>query len=64
MNNLPKMRSIKEVAATGILSEYSLRVLEKQGKLPCIHVGKKCLINLDCLINQLNGLKGCDESDD
>ena len=58
MENLPKMRTIREVAATGLLSEYSLRLMEKQGKLPCIHVGKKCLINLDLLIQQLNNPKG------
>ena len=55
---LPRMRTIREVAATGLLSEYSLRLMEKQGKLPCIHVGKKCLINLDLLIQQLNTPKG------
>ena len=57
-SQLPKMRTIREVAATGLLSEYSLRLMEKQGKLPCIHVGKKCLINLDLLIQQLNNPKG------
>ena len=55
---LPRMRTIREIAATGLLSEYSLRLMEKQGKLPCIHVGKKCLINLDLLIQQLNNPKG------
>ena len=55
---LPRMRTIREVAATGLLSEYSLRLMEKQGKLPCIYVGKKCLINLDLLIQKLNNPKG------
>ena len=55
---LPRMRTIREIAATGMLSEYSLRLMEKQGKLPCIHVGRKCLINLDLLIQQLNNPKG------
>ncbi len=58
---LPRMRTIREVAATGLLSEYSLRLMEKQGKLPCIHVGKKCLVNLDLLIQQLNNPKGENE---
>ncbi len=57
-NTYPRMRTIREVAATGLLSEYSLRLLEKQGRLPCIHVGKKCLVNLDALIAQLNTLEG------
>lgn len=58
MCEFPKFMSIREVAATGVLSEYALRLMEKQGQLPCIHVGKKCLINLDALIMQLNNLKG------
>ena len=60
-SSLPQMRTIREVAATGILSEYALRLMEKQGRLPCIHVGKKCLINLDALIMQLNHLEGVEE---
>lgn len=46
--------SIRETAATGILSEYALRLMEKQGRLPCIKVGVKCLINYPQLIEQLN----------
>ena len=60
-SQLPRMRTIREIAATGMLSEYSLRLMEKQGRLPCIHVGKKCLINLDLLIQQLNNPKGENE---
>ena len=59
--DLPRMRTIKEVAALGLISEYGLRLMEKQGKLPCIHVGKKCLINLDRLLEQLNCAEGGDE---
>lgn len=55
-NELPRMRTIREIARTGLLSEYALRQMEKQGRLPCVHVGKKCLINLDKLIEQLNNL--------
>ena len=55
-NELPRMRTIRENARTGLLSEYALRQMEKQGRLPCVHVGKKCLINLDKLIEQLNNL--------
>ena len=52
--DLPRMCTIREIARTGLLSEYALRKLEKQGKLPCVYVGRKCLINLDRLIDQLN----------
>lgn len=52
----PNMMSIKEVAQTGLLSEYALRLLLKQGKLPCIMVGAKALVNYDKLVEQLNSL--------
>ena len=53
-NSLPRMRTIREVAKTGLLPEYCLRLMEKQGKLPCVYSGRKCLVNLDKLIEQLN----------
>ncbi len=58
MSELPRMRTIREVAATGLLSEYALRLMEKQGKLPCIHVGRKTLVNFDKLIEELNNPEG------
>ena len=54
--NLPRMRTIREVARLGILSEHCLRQMQKQGKLPCMYAGTKCLINVDLLIEQLNSL--------
>ena len=54
--DVPSFMSIREVSRTGLLSEYSLRLLEKQGKLPCIYVGKKCLINFELLVQQMNDL--------
>ena len=59
--DVPRFMSIREVAKTGMLSEYSLRLLEKQEKLPCIYVGKKCRINFDLLVEQLNGLRKTEE---
>ena len=40
------------------LSEYALRRMAKQGKLPCIYSGNRCLVNVEQLINQLNDLPG------
>ena len=57
-SNLPRMRTIREVAKLGILSECCLRKMQKEGRLPCMHAGTKCLINLDLLIDQLNNLGG------
>lgn len=52
----PQMMTIRQVAATGLLPEHALRMMEKQGRLPCIYSGKKCLINYTKLLEQLNSL--------
>ena len=54
--NLPRMMSIREVAGTGVISEYALRQLVKQGKVPCIALEHKVLINFDAFIKMLNNL--------
>lgn len=51
---VPRFMSIREVARTGLLSEYTLRSMEKQKQLPCVYTGKKCLVNFDKLVEQLN----------
>lgn len=56
MNAAPQMLTIRQCARRGPLSEYTLRVMEKQGKLPCLHVGRKCLVNYDRLLELLGGL--------
>ena len=51
---VPRFMSIREVAKTGLLPEYTLRLMEKQKLLPCVYSGRKCLINFDRLVEQLN----------
>ena len=53
MNNMPQFLTIREVARTKILSEHSLRLMQKQGKIPHIMCGKKCLINYPLLVEML-----------
>lgn len=53
---IPKMLTIRETARTGILPETPLRRLAAEGRLPCIYVGRKALVNFDALVEQLNGL--------
>ena len=57
-NEAPKLMTIRQVAETGILSEYTLRLLHKQGKLPCIELPRKILVNYTALVEQLNKLEG------
>lgn len=59
----PQMLTIRQTAATGILPEHALRQMEKQGKLPCIYSGRKCLINYSRLLEQLNNLGRSDNKD-
>ena len=56
--NLPRMMSIREVAGTGVISEHALRQLVKKGKVPCIALEHKTLINFDAFIKMLNNLGG------
>ena len=54
----PRMLTIRQVAATGLLPEHALRLMAKAGQLPSITVGetKKILINYDRLVEQLQQL--------
>lgn len=51
---IPRMMTIRAVAATGVLPEHALRMMARQGQLPCIYIGKKCLVNYDQLLAYLH----------
>ena len=55
---IPKMMTVRQVAKAGMISEYALRQLIKQGKIPCIALEHKVLINFDAFVEQLQQLKG------
>ena len=54
----PRMMTIRQIAATGLLPEHALRLMAKAGQLPCITVGetRKILVNYDKLLTQLANL--------
>ncbi|HNX29470.1 MAG TPA: hypothetical protein PKN87_08700 [Syntrophomonadaceae bacterium] len=52
----PKMMTIREIAATGLLPEHALRLMLKAGRLPVIFIGNKALVNYDRLCEQLAAL--------
>lgn len=52
----PKMMTIRQIAATGILPEHAIRMLVKQNEIPCLTVGKKVLINYNKLVDMLENL--------
>ena len=55
-SKIPRMMTIRQVAQQGVLSEYTLRLLEKQNRLPCIYTGRRCLVNYNRLVELLNTL--------
>ena len=46
--------TIRETAKTGIISEYHLRIMERQGQLPGVRVGNRFKVNVGLLVDQLN----------
>lgn len=54
MNECPKFLTIRETAKTGILPEFRLRMMEKEGKLPGFRSGVKFNVNYNVLVEQLN----------
>ncbi len=51
---IPTLMTVTEVAATGLISAYLLRGLIKQGKVPCVKVGRTYLINFELFCKKLN----------
>lgn len=49
-----KFPSVREAARRGPLSEYCLRLMLAQGKLPGVYSGRKFLVNYEKLLEQLN----------
>lgn len=48
------LMTIHEAAKTGIMPENTLRRMCKENAVPCLHIGRRTLINLDVLIAYLN----------
>lgn len=53
-DEIPRFMTIRETAATGILSETHLRRMEKQGTLPGIYTGRTFRVNFNMLVMQLD----------
>lgn len=49
----PRMLTIRQTAATGILTESALRTLVKTKRIKVIYVGNRALINYQALVKQL-----------
>lgn len=49
-----KFLTIRQTAKTKVLPEYTLRLMEKQGRLPGVRSGNRFLVNVPLLIEQLD----------
>lgn len=56
-NNIPRLMTVRQIAATGLLPENTIRVMLKQGKLPAVYSGTTAYINFDLMCEQLRNLK-------
>lgn len=54
MRDTLEFMTIRETAATGILSEHHLRLMKKQNQLPGIYTGNRFLVNYKMLVERLN----------
>ena len=54
-NPIPKMRTIKEASRETGIPQHALRVWVKNKQIPAVYAGSKALINLDRLLDFLNG---------
>ena len=52
-DKLPRLMSIRQFAALGVLSEYATRLLVKRGKLPCVRINRKVLISVSEALRML-----------
>lgn len=53
---MPEFKTIRQVAATGILPEHRLRIMQKQGILPGIQAGNRFLVNVSALVELLDSM--------
>lgn len=55
-NNIPKMMTVRQIAATGLLPENTIRVMLRNKQIQAVYSGKKALINFDNLCDYLRTL--------
>lgn len=53
---MPEFKTIRQTAATGILSEHRLRIMVARGVCPGIKTGNRFLINVSALAEMLDNM--------
>lgn len=53
---MPRFLTIRQTAATGILSEHRIRIMVAQGACPGIQAGNRFLVNVTALAEMLESM--------
>lgn len=53
---MPEFKTIRQTAATGLISEHYLRLMVKRGECPGIQSGSRFLINVSALAEKLDSM--------
>lgn len=51
---MPTFKTIRQTAATGLLSEHRIRLLVSEGRCPGIRAGNRFLVNVEALAELLD----------
>lgn len=51
---MPNFKTIRQAAATGILTEHRIRLMVATGECPGIRTGNRFLVNMDALAEMLD----------
>ena len=51
---MPNFKTIRQAAATGILTEHRIRLMVAAGACPGIRTGNRFLVNMDALAEMLD----------
>lgn len=51
---MPEFKTIRQTAATGLISEHFLRLLVAEGKCPGIRTGNRFMVNVPALAEMLD----------
>lgn len=53
---MPEFKTIRQTAATGILSEHRIRIMVAAGQCPGIKTGNRFLVNITALAEMLDAM--------
>ena len=51
---MPVFKTIRQTAATGLISEHGLRIMVAEGRCPGIYMGTRFMVNVTALAEQLD----------